>query len=69
MICIWTVYTQSPADKIFHIYFKFTYFPYSFDAFETEVQRPGKESTYLSLLSDCLLSPKRDVPDLDPDSE
>ena len=27
-----------------------------FDTFEIEIQRPGKESTYLSLLSDCLLS-------------
>ena len=27
-----------------------------FDPLETEIQKPGKENTYLSLLSDCLLS-------------
>ena len=27
-----------------------------FDAFEIKIRRPGKESAYLMLLSDCLLS-------------
>ena len=53
-----TVYTQSPADNNFHryMYFKFAYSRNMFDPLETEIQKPGKENTYLSLLSDCLLS-------------
>ena len=54
MVC--PVYTQLPADNNFHIYFKFTNSPNRFNAFEIEIQRPGKESNGISLLSDCLLS-------------
>ena len=70
-----TVYTQSLADNNFQMYFKFTNSPNGFDAFEVEIQRLDKESTYLVV---CLLSatlgwhvpwPKWDVPYLDPDSE
>ena len=53
LTCILTVYTQSPAGVNFHIYFNSTYSPNRVYAFETEIQRQEKESTYFSLLSDC----------------